>query len=225
MQKKISRGIVYVAGLLLLAMGIILNTKTGLGVSPIISVAYSISIISGWNLGDMTLILYSVFVLIEIVLHTIRRKKGEYLKHLLLDVLQLPLSIIFTRFMNLFASFVPEFAKDCAGTFWGGVPARLMLLILAIILTGVGAAMSLNMRIIPNPGDGIVQAIADFTGKSVGFTKNCFDVCNVTITCIIGLGIKGQILGIGVGTILSVLGVGRVIAVYNHFFEKYRYES
>ena len=29
----------------------------------------------------------------------------------------------------------------------------------SIILTGVGAAMSLNMRIIPNPGDGIVQAI------------------------------------------------------------------
>lgn len=47
MQKKINRGIVYVAGLLLLAMGIILNTKTGLGVSPIISVAYSIG--NQWN--------------------------------------------------------------------------------------------------------------------------------------------------------------------------------
>lgn len=225
MQKKINRGIVYVAGLLLLAMGIILNTKTGLGVSPIISVAYSVSVISGMNLGNMTLILYSIFVLIEMILHTIRRKKGEYVKRLFLDILQIPLSIVFTRFMNLFASFVPEYAKDCAGTFWGGVPARLMLLILAIILTGVGAAMSLNMRIIPNPGDGIVQAIADFTGKSVGFTKNCFDVCNVTITCIVGLIIKGEIIGIGAGTLLSVLGVGRVIAVYNHFWGKYRYES
>ena len=173
----------------------------------------------------MTLILYSIFVLIEMILHTIRRKKGEYVKRLFLDILQIPLSIVFTRFMNLFASFVPEYAKDCAGTFWGSVPARLMLLILAIILTGVGAAMSLNMRIIPNPGDGIVQAIADFTGKSVGFTKNCFDVCNVTITCIVGLIIKGEIIGIGAGTLLSVLGVGRVIAVYNHFWGKYRYES
>lgn len=32
--------------------------------------------------------------------------------------------------------------------------------------------MSLNMRIIPNPGDGIVQAIADFVHKGVGITKN-----------------------------------------------------
>lgn len=98
MQKKINRGIVYVAGLLLLAMGIILNTKTGLGVSPIISVAYSVSVISGMNLGNMTLILYSIFVLIEMILHTIRRKKGEYVKRLFLDILQIPLSIVFTRF-------------------------------------------------------------------------------------------------------------------------------
>lgn len=108
MQKKINRGIVYVAGLLLLAMGIILNTKTGLGVSPIISVAYSVSVISGMNLGNMTLILYSIFVLIEMILHTIRRKKGEYVKRLFLDILQIPLSIVFTRFMNLFC-------KLCSG--------------------------------------------------------------------------------------------------------------
>ena len=38
-KTRIMRGICYVAGLLILAMGIILNTKSGLGVSPIISVA------------------------------------------------------------------------------------------------------------------------------------------------------------------------------------------
>ena len=31
---------------------------------------------------------------------------------------------------------------------------------LAIVLTGIGAATMLNMNLIPNPGDGIVQAIA-----------------------------------------------------------------
>ena len=41
------RGLFYAAGLLILALGLTLNTKTGLGVSPIISVAYSISVISG----------------------------------------------------------------------------------------------------------------------------------------------------------------------------------
>ena len=46
MKKSILfRVLFYAAGLLILALGLTLNTKTGLGVSPIISVAYSISVI------------------------------------------------------------------------------------------------------------------------------------------------------------------------------------
>jgi hypothetical protein len=56
--------------------------------------------------------------------------------------------------------------------FAGSYVGRFLFLLLAIVLTGVETAMSLNMRLIPNPGDGIVQAIADTIHKSVGFTKN-----------------------------------------------------
>ena len=58
------RALFYAAGLLILALGLTLNTKTGLGVSPIISVAYSISEIFDQNFGNMTLALYSTFVVI-----------------------------------------------------------------------------------------------------------------------------------------------------------------
>ena len=34
-QCRVNRGILYVAGLLILALGLTLNTKTGLGTSPI----------------------------------------------------------------------------------------------------------------------------------------------------------------------------------------------
>lgn len=67
---KILRIIIYIAGLLILAFGIILNTKSGLGVSPIISVAYSISTIWNLNFGDTTFALYAIFVMIEMLLHT-----------------------------------------------------------------------------------------------------------------------------------------------------------
>lgn len=94
---------------------------------------------------------------------------------------------------------------------------RLLVLLLALLCTGIGAAMSLNMRIVPNPGDGIVQAIADCIHRSVGFTKNCFDVLNVTITIVISLVCTGRLHGIGIGTVLAVILVGRTIAVFNHF--------
>ena len=80
--------------------------------------------------------------------------------------------------------------------------------------------MSLNMRIIPNPGDGIVQAISDCIHKPVGFTKNCFDLLNICITISVGLIFAHKLIGVGVGTVVAVLGVGRVIALFNHFFMK-----
>lgn len=225
------RGLYYIAGLLLLALGITLNTKTGLGVSPIISVSYSISTISGLNFGNMTLILYALFVVAEMLLHIIRNKKrikneGDVLLHankmnmklvLLMDILQIPLSLVFTRFLNVFSACIPDLQQAYPDSFAGSFGGRLVFLLLAIALTGIGAAMSLNMRIIPNPGDGIVQAIADCTGKGVGFTKNCFDVLNISITIAVGLAFAGQIIGIGLGTVLAVVGVGRTIAVFNHF--------
>lgn len=58
------------------AEGIILNIKSGLGVSPIISVSYSVSMILGVNFGNMTFVLYTVFVLIEVLIH-IALKKGQ----------------------------------------------------------------------------------------------------------------------------------------------------
>ena len=63
-KEKGYRVIFYLAGLLILAFGITLNTKTGLGVSPIISVSFSISTILDVNFGDMTFLWYAIFVLI-----------------------------------------------------------------------------------------------------------------------------------------------------------------
>lgn len=235
------RALIYIAGLLILAMGLTLNTKAGLGVSPIISVSYSASEITHHNFGNTTFVLYSIFVIMELILHAIRERKYEkklaksllrettngtkdLLKQanrvdrrliFLMDVLQIPLSMVFTRFLNIFSAALPDFStKDMT---WPVVGERFVVLILALICTGIGAAMSLNMRLVPNPGDGIVQAIADCIHKSVGFTKNCFDLLNVTITIIVSLICTGQLHGVGVGTILAVICVGRTIAVFNHF--------
>ena len=55
----------YVLALLILALGLTLNTKAGLGVSPIISVSYSVSQIFTLNFGNTTMFLYCVFVLVQ----------------------------------------------------------------------------------------------------------------------------------------------------------------
>lgn len=206
MDKKRLRILVYVVGMFILALGLTLNTKANLGVSPIISVPYSISQITGFNFGDLTFVVYAMFVVVQIIIH-IRLKNH---KRIASDILQLPLSLIFTRLLNIFTVHIPTSQN---------LGIRFIILTFAIICTGIGAAMSLSMQIVPNPGDGIVQALAERFYKSVGITKNLFDCLNLSITLCISLFIAHQIVGVGIGTVIAVVGVGRVIALFNHIFE------
>ena len=202
LNHKTKRIIVYIIGLFILALGLTLNTKANLGVSPIISVPYSISQITGLNFINITV----VFVFIQIWIHISEKNK----KRILSDLLQLPLSLIFTRLLNIFSTYIPTSNQ---------LGIQLLILAMAIICTGVGAAMSLSMQLVPNPGDGIVQALAGKFNKSVGLTKNMFDCLSVCITLCISLIFAHTILGIGIGTVIAVLGVGRVIALFHHMFE------
>lgn len=217
MKKEVCyRALFYVTGLLILALGLTLNTKAGLGVSPIISSSYSLSEIFQLNFGNTTLFLYCGFVVVELLLHLLEKKRHPErigTAVLVMDLLQIPLSLVFTRFLNLFGSLLPDVSVEAADGSEQFL-LRLFILVLAILCTGVGAAMSLSMRLIPNPGDGIVQAIADCFHQNVGFTKNCFDLPCITVTITLGLLLAGHLIGIGIGTVLAVIGVGRVIALF-----------
>lgn len=82
MKTKCTRGIIYFIGLIVLALGIVLNTKTLLGVSPIISIPYNICHNWHLNLGAITFVFYCFCVLIEAIL------KGKEFK--LYELLQIP---------------------------------------------------------------------------------------------------------------------------------------
>ena len=114
--------------------------------------------------------------------------------------------------MNLFAGVIPYHN--------GYLPADLALLVVAILFTGVGAAMTVAMQLTPNPGDGIVGAIAHITDKELGFCKNCFDVGCVSLSLIIGICFGTWLLGVGLGTLISMVGVGRAIAGFNYLCKR-----
>ena len=201
-MKSLNRWIIYICGMLILAMGLTLNTKAGLGVSPIISLSYAVSELWHFNFGDMTFVLYSLFVVGELILHRGRR--------LISDLCQLPLSLIFSRVLNVYAALIPYQSKE--EPLW----ANLLVLALAITCTGIGAAVTVNMKLVPNPGDGIVAAVGEAIGKEQGVAKNIFDVCCVVSTCVLGLAAAGRIVGVGVGTVAAMIFVGRVISLVNH---------
>ena len=197
--KLASRFGLYLLGMVLLALGLTLNTKTGLGASAIVSIPFTLSEGTGLDFGDLTLLEYCVLVAAQFVV------KGK--NRTWVDLLQLVVSLVFTRFLNLFKAAIPYES--------GFLPADIALLVVAIILTGVGAAMTVDMQLVPNPGDGIVHSLAQRFGKELGLCKNLFDVGCVATSLVLGLAFGDPLLGIGLGTILSMVGVGRSIAVFN----------
>ncbi len=61
-KQLVTRWIIYLAGLLILALGLTLNTKTGLGASAVTSIAHTISLGTGISFGNVILITYLIFI-------------------------------------------------------------------------------------------------------------------------------------------------------------------
>lgn len=198
------RMLFYSAGLVILAIGITLNTKTGLGVSPIISIPFTISAVWDWNFGLVTFCVYSSFVALQFLLKGNRRR--------LADLLQIPFSIVFSVLLNYFGIWL-DVSFD---RLW----ENLLLLLAAIGITAVGVSLTVNMKWIPNPADGLAQAVGEAMGKGLGFGKNVIDIASVVISLLIGIAAAKGTGSIGIGTLLAMLGVGRCIALFNHFFKK-----
>lgn len=207
-RKLINRLLSYGLGIVILALGITLNTKTGLGVSALVSIAYTVA--NAWNLNFalMTFLLYTCFALIEVGL-----KWGflpQLRKVLWKDLLQIPFSLAFSLLLNVFGGIIPVAEH---------VGAQIVMLVLAIVCTGISAAMIVDMHLIPNPADGLAQTLGMVTKKGMGLGKNLLDCSCVGISAVIGLVARGRLIGIGIGTIAAMIGVGRVVALFNRCFE------
>ena len=197
----IKRFIVFVVGMNILAIGIILNTKSLLGVGSINTLPYALANILSVSLGTMTTMVYLVFIIIQLIL----------LKRFDLQVIiQLPFSFIFgylIDFYDLFFSYEPT-------AFY----MQIVILIIAIVLTALGAFLMVLGDIVLNPADGLVHTIGKVTNKDFGFVKNIADLVFIVLTVVICLVTKGYILGIGIGTVVSAIFIGRFVALYQNIY-------
>ncbi|OUP76655.1 hypothetical protein B5F09_08170 [Erysipelatoclostridium sp. An173] len=197
----IKRFIVFVVGMNVLAIGIILNTKSLLGVGSINTLPYALANILSVSLGTMTTMVYLVFIIIQLIL----------LKRFDLQVIiQLPFSFIFgylIDFYDLFFSYEPT-------AFY----MQIVILIIAIVLTALGAFLMVLGDIVLNPADGLVHTIGKVTNKDFGFVKNIADLVFIVLTVVICLVTKGYILGIGIGTVVSAIFIGRFVALYQNIY-------
>ena len=201
-KRFLLRFLIYMFGIGILSFGVVLNTKTGLGVSATMSVPYVISTIWHLNLGNVTTTVFIIYVFIQLVLA--RKELGWVV------LLQVPFSWLFGRYTNLFNTYV-NFSNDL-------LYQQMFLLFCAIVLTSLGVVLTVTMNFVPNAADGLIQAVSIRFKKPFGFSKNILDVLSVVIASAIGYVFFGEIIAVGLGTLVSALFIGRCITWINHLF-------
>lgn len=113
------------------------------------------------NFGDMTFVLYGIFVLIQAAIHLREGKSRTQPAYERCTAVSIEYCIYKISECIFSVHTVVRRMRTAASGL-----GRLGVLMLALIFTGIGAAMSLSMRLVPNPGDGLVQVLAPNTFES-----------------------------------------------------------
>lgn len=203
-MKHLKRFVIYICGIFIIALGGILAIKSNLGASPVSSLPLSISRVSRLSLGTATIVLFTFYVLVQIIL--LRKNFNK------VQLLQIVFAILFGQIMNLFNSIINIEVDH----FY----IKIIICLLSFFITALGVFITITANIVPIAPDGLVQVISLKSGIDFGKAKSYFD-CVVVILSITLLLINGKSLeGIGIGTILSAILVGRIVFIINKYFKK-----
>lgn len=201
----IRRYLILLIGLLIMAFGVAFSIKAALGTSPISSLPYVTSEISGLTVGRTTILLHCTLVVIQILI--LRRR------YQLIQLLQLAVAFVF-GYMTDFAVAVT------ASVSYHNYFQQWLLCIIGILLVGIGVACEVTANVIMLAGEGTVAAIVTVTEKSFPKLKVAFDCTLVVISIILSLVFLHGIEGVREGTVAAALLVGPVSKLVRIAFKK-----
>ena len=95
----------------------------------------------------------------------------------------------------------------------------MIILLIAIALNGAGVSMTVHMKMVPNPAEGLTEAVSTALGKSIGFTKNLVDISCVVIAFLIDLIFGTLFTSVGLGTVVAMVVIGRAVALFDRLFK------
>ena len=193
------RTVIYGAGVITLAIGVAVMARSTLGLLPVSAPPFALSKVLGAGFSRVLFLHYCLLVGIEFL---IKGKNRE-----MRDLLQLPFSVVFSALVGAFE----ELIAVQPDLWW----QKGILLLVGILCTGIGISMSVQMKVVPNPADGLMQAISMRFHKDSGTAKNILDLILVAAAFLIDLLFGNIFTSVGLGTVMAMIFVGRVIFVFN----------
>jgi uncharacterized membrane protein YczE len=196
---------IYIIGLFFMATGVTLSIKSQLGISPVNSVPYVVSIITGFDLGRLVMIYFSLFVVGQLI---ILRKNFNPIY-----VIQVGFLIIFGYFVNI-TNYLLSFQTPDNYIF------QLTILLLSIISLALGLVLYLRADIMPMPAEGFVIALQKIIDKEFYKIKYIMDTLLVVLSTVLSFAFLGELDGVREGTVLAALLIGRTMGIIEKVFTK-----
>lgn len=192
-------------GLTIMAFGVAFSIKAALGTSPISSVPYVTSAISGLTVGTTTIIMNFIFVLIQIA---ILRKQYDWFQ-----LLQFPAAIIFGTMID-----VAE--KVLKGITFTNYFEQWLLCVVGIFLVALGVSVEVMANLVTTAGEGIVLAICKVAPVKFSNMKVIFDVTLVCISVALSFIFLKHLDGVREGTVAAAIFVGLITKQTNKLMKK-----
>ncbi|WP_448903431.1 YczE/YyaS/YitT family protein [Eubacterium sp.] len=199
---------IYILGLFIMTLGISMSVKSDFGVSPVSSIPYTITCITGLEMGKATILFHVGLVVLQIII----LRKAFKIKNLL----QVVVGVIFgyfTTFSNYLFSFLPQ---------TDNIAIRTIMMVGSAALIAVGIFFYLPADIVPLAGEGAMQAIADKINIEFSKVKMGFDISMVAISLITCLIVLKALGSVGIGTIVAAVLVGAFLGLITKMFGEKR---
>ena len=192
-NQLIERYVILIIGLEFMTLGIIFTIHGNLGITPISCPVYVLSLGYSPTLGEFTISMHVVFILIQILL---LRSKFQYIQ-----LLQIPLAIVFGLLLDMNNYFMGDYYPL-------SYIGKLLFICIGSFLCGVGVSIEVTVKTVINAGEGLLLAIITVFNLPLDKTKIGFDITLLIISIIISLHLFGEIKGVREGTIISAFLVG-----------------
>ena len=195
----------YVLGLFFLAMGVTFSIKSNLGISPVNSIPYVLSIVTKINQGYLTIVVFCSYIALQVL--TLRKDFRP------VNYFQIVFSFLFGYFVA-FSNALFTFPSPEAYV------VRLILLGMSILLISLGLFFYLSAHLVPLPAEGAILALSGRFNIEMHRMKVLFDSSAVAIAALISFIAMRQIIGIREGTVISAFVIGKVLGILIIRFQK-----
>ena len=201
----------FVLGLFIMAFGVAFSIKSTFGTIPISSIAYSLALCTGIDIGITTFIFNAALVFIQMI---ILRSKFKAKR-----LLQFINCVLFGYFTNVTLYIV--YSLNIPNNLF----INIVLIFLSIFLIALGIFIYMPADIAPLPGEGCVESIAIVTGWRFSSIKIAFDTTMVIIAFLMCFFFyTNPFESVNIGTVISAFLVGftlrQIAKLYNHMTGK-----